>query len=109
LPAALRELPRSGGDRLLRAAVILSSGQVEKARALLRGAPVSHPARRAIERIVAAVQFREWSGGEPETASEWLAQSYYLQSRDRLDGARDAARRATELSPEFGFAWVRLA
>jgi tetratricopeptide (TPR) repeat protein len=109
LPAALRALPRSGGDHLFRAAVILSSGQVEKARALLREAPASHPVRRALERIVAAVQLRAWPGGEPETASEWLAESYDRQSRDQLDAARDAARRATELSPAFGFAWVRLA
>jgi tetratricopeptide (TPR) repeat protein len=109
LPGALRSLPRHEGDWALRAAVILPSGQVEKARALLRGVPSRHPARRALERTIAAVQGREWTGGEAESASEWLAESYYRQSRDRLAEAREAARRATELSPDFGFAWVRLA
>jgi tetratricopeptide (TPR) repeat protein len=109
LPGALRALPRGGGDRMFRAAVILSSGQVEKAKALLRSAPSRHPARRALEQTIAAVQGRDWDGGEPRTASEWLAESCFRQSRGRLAEARDAARQATELSPDFGFAWVRLA
>lgn len=115
LPGALRALPRRGlgssaRERLLRASVILSSGQVEDARAVLAGIPAREPGRVAIEKMIAAVQFREWRGeSEPSTASEWLAESYYRQSRDRLVDARQAARRATELSSQFGFAWVRLA
>ncbi len=46
---------------------------------------------------------------EPGSGSEWIGRSYYLQSQGDLPGARTAARRATELSPEFGAAWVRLA
>lgn len=48
-----------------------------------------------------------------ETASEALALSYYEQSRATGDSslrrALAAARRATELSPDFGFAWARVA
>ncbi len=115
LPAALRALPRRGGalsanERAFRAAIVLSSGQVEDARALLRGLPAGQPARRALEQTIAAVQLREWTGAAgTRTASEWLADSYYQQSLSRLSDARDAARRATELSPSFGLAWVRLA
>ena len=100
---------RSAGERLFRAELILSSGQVEKARAALAGVRSDDPGRLAIERMIAAVQFREWTGGEPRTASEWVAESYYKQSRGDLEAALDAARKATALSPDFGFAWVRAA
>ena len=46
---------------------------------------------------------------ERSTASEWLAHSYYEQSRSRLESALDAARKALELAPEFGYAAVRVA
>ena len=46
---------------------------------------------------------------EPQSASEWLAQSYYEQAQANLEKALAAARRATELSPSFGFAWTRVA
>ena len=107
LPRALNAM--KGGGRLFRAALILSSGQVEKARAVLAGARSDDPGRLAIERMIASVQFREWTGGEPRTASEWVAESYYQQSRGDLDAALAAARKAMALSPNFGFAWVRAA
>ena len=46
---------------------------------------------------------------KPTTASEWMARSYYYQSRGNLVGARDAALAATAKSPSFGAAWIRLA
>lgn len=50
---------------------------------------------------------------EMATATEALALSYYEQSRaireESLQKALAAARRATELSPNFGFAWARVA
>ena len=46
---------------------------------------------------------------EPQSASEWLARSYYEQSRAKLEKALAAAKRATEISPSFGFAWTRVA
>ena len=114
LPGALAKIPGRGagseGVRIYRAAVMLSSGQVEKSRAELRGIRADHPLRRALEEMIAAVQFRDFPrGGEPATASEWLAESYHRQSRGNLDGALAAARKAVQQSPEFGFAWVRVA
>src|SRR5205809_1064350 len=44
-----------------------------------------------------------------ESPSRWLAESYRLQSETDLGGALKAARRAVELSPEFGFGWARMA
>jgi tetratricopeptide (TPR) repeat protein len=103
----------SGADgRCLQAAILLSVGRVDEAERLLRGVSSSHPARRSIERVIAAVKFEEqpeWLLTELETASEALAESFYRQSRSQLEPARDAARRATELSPDNGHAWVRLA
>src|SRR5439155_18721559 len=44
-----------------------------------------------------------------KSPSRWLAESYRLQSEADLQGALKAARRAVELSPEFGFGWARVA
>ncbi len=97
-------------DRLFRAALILSVGQVDKARAALAGVPTSDSRRQAIEQMIAAVKLQPWPrAGEPRTSSEWMAESYHLQSRSDLEGALRAARKATELSPEFGYAWARVA
>src|SRR5207248_2968289 len=100
----------SDGFHLYRATVMLSVGQVEKARAEVRATKSDSPQRHALDQMIAAVQFKEWKGTtEPRTASEWMAESYHRQSRGNLDGALKAARKATEQSPEFGFAWVRVA
>lgn len=97
-------------ERLFHAAVILASGQVGKAKSSLSGVPHSDPRRRALEEMIAAVQFRTFdSATTPGTASEWLAHSYYTQSRGDLDAALQAARRAVEISPRFGYAWTRMA
>ena len=42
-------------------------------------------------------------------ATEWMAQSYALQSMRDLNRARHAARMAAERSPNFGFTHARLA
>ena len=114
LPGALAAHSlRAGGssdERLFRAAVILSVGQVEKARAALAAVPGGDARRQALEEMIAAVQFREWTGhAEPRTASQWLAHSYHRQSRGDLPAALQAARKAAELSPDFGYAWTRVA
>jgi Tfp pilus assembly protein PilF len=41
-------------------------------------------------------------------ASEWLAESYYQQSRSRLSEALAAAHAAARAAPESGFAWARV-
>jgi tetratricopeptide (TPR) repeat protein len=43
------------------------------------------------------------------SASEWLADSYFFQSRAKLDEALKAARKAVAHSPNFGFGWARVA
>jgi len=70
----------------------------------------------AQRKLIAAVKLSTLSSNldtYPSTASEWLAESYYRQSQatytNALPGALDAAKHATEISPNFGFAWVRVA
>jgi Flp pilus assembly protein TadD len=102
--------PASDGARLYRSAILLATGRVEAARVQLRSIPADNPGRQAIERMVAAVLGGEQPAlGEPRLAGEALAESYYQQSRRNLEAARAAARRATELAPQSGFAWTRLA
>ncbi|MEW6156936.1 MAG: FecR domain-containing protein [Verrucomicrobiota bacterium] len=111
---ALEHLPgseqlSSDSAKIFAAAVRLAFGQVEEAEALLEKVP-GGPQVRALRRLMAAVQHTELPDDAPDkTASEWLARSYHLQSRSQLEAAREAARHATELSGNFGFAWVRLA
>jgi Tfp pilus assembly protein PilF len=45
----------------------------------------------------------------PASPSEWLAQSYVHQSRNELELALRAARRAATEAPNFAFAWERVA
>ena len=102
--------PRSAAARLYHAGVLLAVGRVDEAQASMSAVPRGLAGRRALEQMIAAVKFEDWSdGGEPQTAGEWMAESYYLQSKSQLDRAREAARKATELAPGFGYAWVRLA
>lgn len=102
--------PRSTATRVFRAMVLLSVGQVEEAREALAEVPVSTPGRRAIEEMIDAVNFVERPNQhEPLSAGEWLARSYYEQSRSRLESALTAARQSVTLAPDFGFAAVRVA
>jgi Tfp pilus assembly protein PilF len=45
----------------------------------------------------------------PGLATEWVAESYYLQAHARLGEALEAARAAVKQSPNFGFGWARVA
>ena len=114
LLAALAEAPAdilagSAARQLYCAALKLGVGQVESAEVLL--APLTNaPLATALRELIAAVKFQEiTTPGTPATSSEWLARSYYLQSRSQLPAALAAAKRATELTPSFGFAWARVA
>jgi tetratricopeptide (TPR) repeat protein len=114
LLGALEKYPRGAGGgkqaRLYRAAVFLAVGQVDKARAALAGVPAGEPGRRAIEEMIAAVKFTDFaSAGELHTAGEWMAHSYFQQSRSDLEGALKSAKQATLVSPDFGYAWTRVA
>jgi Tfp pilus assembly protein PilF len=103
-------LPASDAERVYRAAVFLAAGQVQQTEAALRALAASAPLSQALREVVAAVKGLPVLQLPPPTAgSEWLARSYYEQSRSELEKARDTARQATQKSPEFGAAWVRLA
>ncbi len=100
----------SDATKLHLAGVMLATGQVDKAQRVLQDIDAGNPNRRALERMLAAVL----GTASPDlptapTAAEFLADSYYQQSRRQLEAARTAARHATELAPQSGFAWTRLA
>ncbi len=100
--------PASPAERTYRAATLLAVGQVEVSEALLQGAP--SPLSDAMREMIAAVKNQQWTRtAAPATATEWMAESYYLQSRSRLAEARKAAQAAASKSTNFGFAWARLA
>lgn len=116
LQAAVTRLPpaaaNNDGDRLFRASVLLAVGSTDEAAALVNRVPKTHPGRRAIERMLSAVRMKkaaDWPLVGIATASEAMAECYYLQAWGDLKQARLAALRATELSPANGFAWTRLA
>jgi tetratricopeptide (TPR) repeat protein len=125
---ALRAYPmnrsaKSGPEQIYRAALFLTVGQVDKAEAALRQTTVRNSQRRALETLIAAVKYQPKqsaqgvasaqssvaNSAQPQTASEWLAQSYYEQAQAKLESALAAAKRAVELSPSLGFAWTRVA
>jgi len=116
LPEALRSFPKraaatSPAASVYTAAIYLTAGQVPKAERVLRGIPLETPGAGALRTLIAAVNFVDLPADvpDPRTASDWLARSYFEQSRSRLELARTAARKATELAPQSGFAWTRLA
>ena len=103
LLAALRVLPRNAPP-LYRAAVLLSVGRVDKARAALRG--TSGAGKRALEQLIATVKREPWnSSAEKTTGAEWISESYYQQSQSNLEGALEAATHAGS----SGFALARIA
>ena len=116
LLGAVRKLPArppSGtGGRLYFAGALMAVGRVDEAREVMASTPRGHSGRRALDRMVAAVQrlpAEDWQVETITSASEAMAESYFQQSLARLGPATAAARRATELAPDNGFAWTRLA
>jgi tetratricopeptide (TPR) repeat protein len=96
--------------RIYHAALLLSVGQVEKARAAISGVSPGASGKVALEHVIAAVKLEQYTPPHPPaSAGEWIAQSYYQQSRSDLAGALKAAQAATEKDPQFGFAWTRVA
>ncbi|MCI0747684.1 MAG: TonB-dependent receptor [Verrucomicrobia subdivision 3 bacterium] len=110
--------PDSSAETVYLAALSLAVGEVEQAAGFLNSldAPAAdnHTTRlaAALHLLIAAVKFQSrpsmWNA-EPATSSEWLAESYYEQSRGHLDAARMAARQAVAKAPDFAFALARLA
>ena len=102
--------PQSGPDKIYYSGLLLAAGQVEQAQAQLDGLPSRAPSADALREVIAAVKFQDWVRSTPPAmATEWLAESYYLQSRSKLDEALKAARMAVSKSPKFGFGWARVA
>jgi len=102
--------PSSVGGRLYRAGVLLAVGRVDQAEAEMRRLPQKATGRRALEEMISAVKFQEFARSvDPLSSGEWMAHSYYLQSKGQLESALAAAKQATIISPDFGYAWVRVA
>jgi tetratricopeptide (TPR) repeat protein len=102
--------PASPAEKVYRAGLYLVVGQVEKAERLLRGIGQDAPGYAALSTLIAAVTLQTRTGSEPpRTASDWVAESYYRQSKKDLAGALQAARQAATLDETFGFAWTRVA
>ncbi len=98
----------SEAERVYAAALWLALAEVPRAKALLAG--VKAPGAASLLRLISVVQNQAGTNAlAPATASEWMAESYYFQSRSDLERALAAAREATRLSPQFGFAWSRVA
>jgi tetratricopeptide (TPR) repeat protein len=120
---AINEYPagreaQSNAEKIYLAGLTLAVGRVEEAQTMLGAAAEagSSGANRnarlagALQQVIAAVKMRGAAPAiAPELASEWLAESYRLQSVADLEGALKAARAAVEKSPNFGFGWARVA
>src|SRR5439155_24337119 len=75
-------LPASDAGRVYHAALLLAVGQVEQTEADLESLQASPRFAQALRSLIASVRHEEFVSTEtPSTASEWIAQSYYLQSR----------------------------
>jgi Tfp pilus assembly protein PilF len=115
-PAARQ--PQSDAERVYLAELLLSVGQVESSEAQLSAMTKTGADSRdrrlasALYTLIAAVKRGPRPlGGNEQLSSELLAASYYEQSLagpKALDRALALARAATN-SPEFGFAWERVA
>ena len=127
LPAALARYPAGrepavDEDKLYLATLLLAVGQVERAEVLIASLtpeakdssggdkPSTAALGQALRKLVAAVKFQTFdSSAPPRSATEWLAESYYQQSQSKLEPALSAAWSAVAKSPQFGFAWERVA
>jgi tetratricopeptide (TPR) repeat protein len=100
----------SNADKVYHAGLLLAVGRVDKAKRLLDSTSSGTPGRQALLTLIAAVTLKPRpDSNPPQAASDWIAESYYLQSQANLPAALDAAKRATEIDPDFGFAWTRMA
>ncbi|HEV2331398.1 MAG TPA: TonB-dependent receptor [Verrucomicrobiae bacterium] len=122
LPAALTRFPNatshiSDAVKLYHAAVLLSVGNVAGAQDALSslngGDERIQSLADALRELIAAVKHQSVPNtSEPKLATEFLARSYYDQSMavpGALERALYVAKRATEVDPQFGFAWERVA
>jgi Tfp pilus assembly protein PilF len=110
----------SEAERVYYAALLLSVGQVEQTEAALSKLSAGGATERiprlatALRVLIAAVKLQPSpSTLNPQQSTELLASSYYEQSRaggdESLKAALRLARQAAINSPDFGFAWERVA
>ncbi len=115
-----RRQPGSDAERVYYAGLLLSVGQVDQTEAVLASLSASNASDRpqrvalALRELIAAVKRQpNPTAGHPQLATEFLANSYYEQSRAlpgiSLSAALYSTRQAVTNSPEFGFAWERMA
>ncbi len=119
LVAALGDWPDAAlvhgvGAKILRAQLELAVGRVANAEALIADVANDAPGRIALHELIAVVRGDSTNRADAPTlsaanSSEFLAQTYSLQARADLIGARSAAKRAVALAPNLGFAQARLA
>jgi len=112
--------PGSDAERVYYAGLLLGVGQVEPAEAVMASLSVSDASSRpqriatVLRQLIAAVKRQpNLAVIRPQLATEFLADSYYQQSRAilgaSLPAALDSARQAVTNSPDFGFGWERVA
>ena len=106
--------PNSDAEKIYLAALLLAVGKVDQTESLLASLAAPSPRKEqlaeALRTLIAAVKFQPRpSTPNPQLTTSLLASSWYAQSQGRLGDALTAARRATEISPRFGFAWARVA
>jgi len=113
-PAA--RIAASDSEKIYAAGLLLSVGQVTQTEGLLDSLTDAPPDTRsqrlgaALRQAVAAVKLRSVSSTvSPSFATEFLAESYYRQSKSDLGGALQAARLSVQRSPQFAFGWARVA
>jgi len=112
---ALRRFPHhrpslSNAGEIYYASLLLAFGQVDKAEPILHRASPTTSGRDALLTLIAAVTLRTRENLPAQPGpSDWMAESYYRQSKADLAGALEAAQKAIALNPSFGFAWTRLA
>jgi Flp pilus assembly protein TadD len=100
----------SDAERTYHAAVLLAAGRVDQAESALKNVSGSSAGANALKEVIATVKRQAASGGPvPSSGSEWMARSYFLQSRGQLSDALTAARNASMKSPSFGAAYIRQA
>jgi len=110
----------SDAERVYYAGLLLGVGQVEPAEATLASLSVTNVSSRpqrvalALRRLISAVKQQSNPAAiRPELATEFLADSYYEQSRAipgvSLSAALASARQAVTNSSDFGFGWERVA
>lgn len=117
LPAALAaypvgRVPSDSAERIYLATLVLASGQVTSAEALLRdaGGESADAVRSLMESVRGRVAAGEFPGeAASPLASTLLAGSYAAQAAGDLETALSRAWSAVQRSPEFGYAWARVA